>query len=574
MATRLHRRVCHYLLLLAAGACLFFWNLGGASLWDIDEGKNATCAAEMMASGNYVVPTFSGDLRVDKPALLYWLQIAAYHAFGINEFAARLPSALAALGALLLAYELGRALFGKTTGLLTGLIAASTPMLTGAARFANPDALLHFFSLLTLVIVWLGHRQPSRWWWLGLGAATGFGMLAKGPVGVVLPAAVAVMFLAWEGRFRTLADRRFAWAALAWCLVALPWYIWVAVDTKGNFLRGFFLQHNVGRFGSAMENHGGSPLYYPMVLLVGMAPWSVFLGGALWCGFWSALRKPSEISQGRLDRWRRWAADDEQVGHPEVKPAPVSAYRFLLCWIAAYLVFFTLAATKLPNYVLPVVVPAAILTARLLDRWRRGLLVAPDWVWTTAFACLLLIGAGFIAGLAVAGGVGELAVMRGRFVPGLAAWAWLGVLPLGGVLLAWRFWARGRRHAVLTCLTLSAVTLVAPLAAWGSITFNHVKAPRRLAELAGAARRPDDIRIGAWRLEHLPSLNFYLRRDVTYLRNEAELRGLLRYPLPVYVFLPAPAWQQCRPATQALGREVARHRDLYRQADVVVVTNQ
>ena len=292
MISRLHHRIWHYLLLLAVGAFLFLWNLGGASLWDIDEGKNATCAAEMMASGDYVVPTFNGELRVDKPALLYWLQIGAYHVFGINEFAARLPSALAALGALLLAYELGRSLFGKTTGLLTGVIAASTPMLTGAARFANPDALLHLFTLLTLVIFWVGHRQPGRLWWLGLSAASGFGMLAKGPVGLVLPAAVAFLFLLWEGRLRVLADRRLAWAALAWCLIALPWYIWVGVDTKGNFLRGFFLQHNVARFGSAMENHSGSPLYYPIVLLIGTAPWSVFLGGAFWCAIWSALGKP------------------------------------------------------------------------------------------------------------------------------------------------------------------------------------------------------------------------------------------------------------------------------------------
>ena len=79
-------------------------------------------------------------MRVDKPALLYWLQAAAYHAWGVNEFSARLPSALAVLAALLIVYELGRCQFGEDVGLLAGVILASTPGQCGAARFANPDA--------------------------------------------------------------------------------------------------------------------------------------------------------------------------------------------------------------------------------------------------------------------------------------------------------------------------------------------------------------------------------------------------------------------------------------------------
>src|SRR5207244_12199785 len=101
MFTRLHHRGGHYLLLLALGSCLFFPNLGGPSLWDLDEGRNATCAWEMMLAGNWVIPTFNGDLRVDKPALLYWLQVAAYYGFGVNEFSARVPSAFGGLGMVL-----------------------------------------------------------------------------------------------------------------------------------------------------------------------------------------------------------------------------------------------------------------------------------------------------------------------------------------------------------------------------------------------------------------------------------------------------------------------------------------
>src|SRR5690349_8957702 len=150
MLERLDHRGWHYVLLLAVGAALFLTNLGGATLWDLDEGKNSTAAIEMLASHNYIVPTFSVQLRVDKPALLYWLQVVGYRTFGVNEFAARLPSALAALVTMLLCYELGRALFGKATGILAGLVVGSTPMLCGAARFANPDALLNCCVALTM----------------------------------------------------------------------------------------------------------------------------------------------------------------------------------------------------------------------------------------------------------------------------------------------------------------------------------------------------------------------------------------------------------------------------------------
>src|SRR5947209_2965608 len=92
-----HRRPAHYALLAATWAVLCLPNLGGPSLWDVDEGRNTQAAVEMRESGNWIVPTFNYQLREDKPALLYWLQMAAYAVCGVGEFAARLPSALAAL---------------------------------------------------------------------------------------------------------------------------------------------------------------------------------------------------------------------------------------------------------------------------------------------------------------------------------------------------------------------------------------------------------------------------------------------------------------------------------------------
>ena len=204
MAPFLHHRGRHYLLLTALAGLVFFLNLGGPTLWDVDEGRNGPCSEAMFMSGDWIVPTFNRELRVDKPALLYWLQILCYYAFGINEFAVRFPSAVAALGTVLISYELARSMFSRTTGLLTGVIVATTPMMCGAARFANPDSLLNCFTTLSLTIFWLGLANRRWWWFVAMGASAGMAMLAKGPVGFVLPGAVCVFFLLWERQHRLL----------------------------------------------------------------------------------------------------------------------------------------------------------------------------------------------------------------------------------------------------------------------------------------------------------------------------------------------------------------------------------
>src|SRR5437868_12577373 len=122
MARLLNSRLIHYLVLLAVTAALTLPGLGSISLWDIDEGLNAEAAREMLESGDWVVPSFNFKPRTAKPPLLYWAQALAYQTFGVTEFAARLPSVIAAVLAALLTYRLGRRMFSPMTGLLAALI--------------------------------------------------------------------------------------------------------------------------------------------------------------------------------------------------------------------------------------------------------------------------------------------------------------------------------------------------------------------------------------------------------------------------------------------------------------------
>ena len=574
MIERLHHRGWHYVLLIGIAGIMFFLNLGGPSLWDLDEGRNADCSWEMMEANNWLVPTFNSQLRVDKPVLLYWLQIFSYLCFGVSEFAARLPSALAALGTVLLAYELARSMFARTTGLLAGVIVATTPMLCGAARFANPDSLLNFCTVLTMTIFWLGLAQRRWWWFVLLGVASGLAVLAKGPVGLVLPGGVVALFLLWERQWSIAWDRRWFLSFWTFAVTALPWYLWVGIETKGAFLSGFLLKHNLDRGTTTMENHDGFPFYYLVVLIVGTTPWSIFLGVSYWFGFWSAIRSPSNMWQGWWSRTSESALPDGRGSLKTGLNDVPAAYRLLACWLFVYLMFFSIMATKLPNYVLPALVPCTLLIARFLQRWRTEMVQTPSWLVHAGIATLLLLGVLFSAGLSIAGGVGELALLRGRYYPGLENWAYLGVLPILTAAACWWF-ARGRQYSrFIYALAICAILLFGPMAAFGSVVFNRFKAPQPLVEQTDTMRPFEDIRIGCWQLEHLPSLNFYVKRNVEHFHDENALANFLKSRLPVYVFMPLEVWQRLESALRGSARVIGQQPDMYHHTEVVVVTNR
>jgi 4-amino-4-deoxy-L-arabinose transferase-like glycosyltransferase len=543
-------RICnnrpgHYGLLLTLMAGLCLPNLGVPSLWDIDEGNNAEAAREMLESDNWVVPTFNYELRVDKPALLYWLQIGAYQVFGVNEFAARLPSAVAALATILLVYELGRRLFSATTGLLAGVILASSIAFCASAHFANPDALLNGFAVLTFLIFWSSFVRGGRGWFVLTGLSTGLGVLAKGPVGLVLPLGVIVLFLMVSRKLHLLLDRRVVLGVLIFALVALPWYAWVAVDTKGAFLRGFIEKHNLNRFLSPMENHRGPVYYYLAVLILGFAPWSAFLGLAGWFA------------------WGKRAQQDSAL---------VTGYRFLGCWIAIYLVFFSLAATKLPNYILPIYAPLALLTARFLERWCRRLIQPPGWALNVSLACVGLMGVGTTFAVLAAAGWIDLPKLRERLLPGLAPWAFLGPLLLVGATAAW--WCQRRQQPVGSAVSVAATALffTGALAAAGILALDRHKAPRPLVQISGARQTETEVRVGCYQYFQ-PSLVFYCRREVHQLFSDDKALEFLRCPLPAYLFVPAEVWANLEKRAAFPTYLLGRHYDLYRHCEVVVVGN-
>src|SRR5678816_2239565 len=122
----MHRTLLHVVVIVGLAGVVFFTNLGGARLWDRDEPRNAGCASEMLARGDWVVPVFNAELRTQKPVLLYWFIMTGYALFGDNAWGARIWSAALATGTVLMTYGIGRRLFNPTAGLWSGVVLATS----------------------------------------------------------------------------------------------------------------------------------------------------------------------------------------------------------------------------------------------------------------------------------------------------------------------------------------------------------------------------------------------------------------------------------------------------------------
>ena len=336
--------------LLVLCAVNFFAFLGGHTLWDVDEPNNAVCAREMLLAGNWWVPMFNGDYRFDKPILIYWVMMPLDALFGVNEWSARLPSALSLTALVLVVWGMTRRLMSvfdadadkreRTALMAAGMFATALHMIV-IGRAAVPDPLLMLslgIALPALLIVYLEGKKnrPAKMPAMLVLAvvAIGFGALAKGPIAGLMPLLIVAAFLTLMRDWKSWhLFHPFKGTAIA-LAIALPWYITVGVLTDGVWLEGFLFHHNLDRFTDPLQGHRGFPGLYLISILVGWFPWSGLLAAMLWFGSW------------RLQTLRE---------------EPVRL--FMLCWIGIYILFFSVARTQLPNYVLPVFPAAAILMA-------------------------------------------------------------------------------------------------------------------------------------------------------------------------------------------------------------------
>ena len=341
-------------LVIAALLLAFFWQLGGPPLYDLDEGAFTEATREMIASGNYITPHKNGEPRYDKPVLIYWLQAGCVHLFGLNEWALRLPSALAASAWVLALWVFARQRLDTPTATAAALAMALSIQVSLIARAAVADAVLNLFIALTFFDIYRYSLDPRRALALRAFLWMGLGFLTKGPVAIFFPLVVSTVFFLSQGQGRALW--RAAFNPLGWLIflaVAGPWYLAIYLDNGPGFFASFFLKHNAGRFGGTLHGHSGSFFYYFLVLPLVLLPFTGWL-----------LRL--------LPTLRRAWAD------------PLD--RFLWLWFLAVFAFFSFSGTKLPHYMLYGATPLFILMAR-----HRNLLTNAWLAFTPPLTLLALL---------------------------------------------------------------------------------------------------------------------------------------------------------------------------------------
>jgi 4-amino-4-deoxy-L-arabinose transferase-like glycosyltransferase len=322
-------------ILLALVLALLAFRLGAIPLLGPDEPRYTRVAIEMHRAGEWVTPTLAGEPWLEKPPLYYWLAGAAFSVLGESEAAARVPSVLAALLLVGATALFGARIYGSSAGLHAGFVAGLSLLPFAYGRAASMDMLLA--ATVTAAVGLCGLRLlgiAGRGAVVGAAAVAGLATLAKGPLGLLLPALVALGYVAATRDWRRLRELASWQAALAFVLLSAPWYLAILADQGRHFLDVFILNHNVQRFTSTVHNHPGPFWYYVPVLLAGLFPWTGLAIPAL----------------ARL--------------HPRESRSDL----FVLLWLALPLAFFSLAGSKLPGYILPCVPPLAILTGRVADR--------------------------------------------------------------------------------------------------------------------------------------------------------------------------------------------------------------
>lgn len=317
-------------------AALLLPNFGHLPLMEPDEARNAEVAREMQASGSWIVPTYNGLAYLDKPAFFFRLVAISFSVFGVNEGAARFPSALSGLGVLAAAFLFGRRAYGPRRALVAVAVAATLPLFLVFSRLVIMDMTLAFFVCLAIFCGYLAEERegPARTaWHLAGSAASAMATLVKGPIGFILPWLVLALFFLADRRPRAIL-RLLAPANLAVLFgLVLPWFIALS-QARPDFPHYGIVVESLNRFTTGVFRRRQPVYYYAPLIAAACFAWSVLL--------------PESIAAAWRAR-RTWSRAD----------------RLCIVWSCAVIVFFSLPQSKQPVYILSIAVPLGFLIARL-----------------------------------------------------------------------------------------------------------------------------------------------------------------------------------------------------------------
>ncbi|MEZ6073857.1 MAG: hypothetical protein R3C10_27145 [Pirellulales bacterium] len=403
---------------------------------------------------------------------------------------------------------------------------------------------------------------PFRYW-VAIYAVMGLAVLAKGPAGIVLPGGVMALYLivasaprtqqapgsaaTWSERVRVMLGRllevfspQAVWAAF-WQLrpftamavvgaVALPWYTAVGVATSGEWLVGFFGHHNVNRFAQPLEGHSGPIFYYVIAIVIGFFPWSIFLTLMI------------------LDAVRSVRSDRDRL-----------ATLLVCCWAAGYIGFFSLARTKLPNYVLPAYPALALLAGALIHNWLAAPEALSRRLLRAALGSVPAVGLGMVV---------ALPIVANLLLPGEAVLAVVGVVLIAGGATAVWLAETHRPLRAAQCLGATAVAFAIVLFGFAAERVSRHMTSQPFA--AAATGLDERARLATYEFFE-PSLVFYRADRIERCHSNEEVDAVLSSPHAAFVVTTDDRIGEIEAVADGRLVEVSRQRRFLRRGDVVLL---
>ena len=392
-----------------------------------DEPRYVSIARAMERTSDWVTPRLNGAPWFEKPVLYYWAAAASFKLFGENDFAARLPSALAAmLAAAAMAWMAWR-FYGGVTSLLALLMLPTCVATLAFARAATPDMLFTgtLAAAMACGATLIFEDAPNFWCRVGFGFFLGTATLAKGPAAVILAGGAVALWAAFSRKWTRSLRLAHPLSIFIFLLTSVPWY-YLCARRNPDFLNVFIFQHNFQRFLAPVFHHVKPWWFFPPILVLWILPWSALLFAL-------------GIRVGGIKEWR------ERFARPGF---------YFACWTIFIVVFFSASKSKLPGYIVPAVPPLILLLAAAAGRMRcnrddpaRGVTMGLGATWLA-----LVMGAEFWF---------HRQPPTSPFAQPQSIWYFLAVAAAGGAVVAALGSARRIAAAFLTNAALTACLLIA-----------------------------------------------------------------------------------------------------------------
>jgi len=475
-------------------AVLWLPNLDGRKLVRPDEARYAEIAREMVVTGDWLTPRLNGYKYFEKPPLQYWATAAAFTAFGIGEWTARLWTGLTGFLGVLLAWYVANRLRGPPAGLYAAAALGGAVYYVVLGHVSSLDMSVSFFLSAAAFAIALALQDATselerRRWMLLAWAACAAATLAKGLIGIVLPAGAVILYVLLQRDVALLKRLHLGRGLVVFLVLTAPWFVAVSAANP-EFARFFFYHEHIERFLTHQHGRQGPLWYFVPILVGGMLPWTLALLPATRAG---------------------WQAD------PAARFRPL---RFLLVWASVVFVFFSVSGSKLPAYVLPLVPALAVVLGAALPAMNRR------WVLAQAALCAVL-------GLGAALAAPSLVMRRAR--PELPAELLAAALPwmlaalcalAAGAVLALLAESRGRRGAAVAALAAGGL-VCAQLGLAGHGQLAPVHSAYHSAARIKNLITPDVPFYSVDTFDH--SLLFYLGRTMTMVQYPDELGESIKW---------------------------------------------